>query len=254
MRVSTELQQATFDAPDQLNDDGSVTFRVIPSNWRCYNFSPDTYQLFTGDSWTSNTIEYFREEQGIDLTYDDFEWHYDHAGIVRGLAEALSEWFQEVLMEIGLESLSNVTVVETWSPQFYNFTTDGFELEITCDPTELRALTHDFDVDQWVREYYRSCDGFISYVPRRMEDPDWRAGYDGEFRIEHLFAERFGAGDPYEDSDPWKYHVWEQEDEVYEANTTVVQIGPEYMDSGYTLRQLEEWAAALTPRQEETLI
>jgi hypothetical protein len=239
---------ARFDDADRLNDDGTVTFRIIPSSWRRYNISPDTYQLVNGDSWTESEIEWWSQETGRDLTYDDLSWEYDHAGIVRGFAEELAHWISEELMGAGLNSLANVRVVDSWSPQFYNFTSDGFEVEITCDPAELRGLTGDFDVDDWVHEWYRSCDGFISYVPSRLDDSEWRAGYDAEFRVESLLA----SLDP-SDNEDWRYRLWEAEHEVYGENTRVEILHPEYMDSGYTLPELEEWARELSPSQSEAL-
>lgn len=242
------LTLARFDDPNRLNDDGTVTFRLIPSNWRRYNVSPDTYQLVNGDSWVESEIEYWSQETGRDLAYDDLSWEYDHPGIVRAFAEVLAAWLTDALMDLGLTSLRDVNVIDTWSPREYNFTSDGFEVEVTCDPAELRTLTPTFDVDEWVHEWYRSCDGFISFVPRRMDDDEWRSGYDAEFRVEHLLL----TADP-RDDDTWRYALYEDEDEVYRDHTRVAVIEPEYMDSGYTLPELTEWASTFTLTQPETL-
>lgn len=72
-----------FDHPDYLNGDGTVTLRMTPSAWHCYNISPDTYQTFTGNSWVESEMQYMSEELGRDVLYDEFTWTYDHAGIVR---------------------------------------------------------------------------------------------------------------------------------------------------------------------------
>lgn len=242
------MSTVRFDDADFLNDDGTISFRMVPSNWHAYNISPDTYQMFSGDSWVESELEWFREETGRDVTYDDFTWTYDHAGIVRDLATELTNWLAEKLWDLGLESVS-VELHDTWSPQFYNFTSDGFEVEVTCDPAELRALTEDFDVDDWVHEHYRSRDGFLSFVTGRMSDDDWRAGYDAEFRVESLLK----SDDHYGERD-WVMRLAEAEWEVYSANVTTELIEPEYLDSGYTLPELEEWAESLTPTQVETLV
>jgi hypothetical protein len=261
--MSTEILErlAAFDDEDMLNEDGTVTFRIIPSNWHAYNISPDTYQSFNGDSWVESTVEWFNEQVtywqdgkppewaylGRPVEYDDFEWTYDHAAIVRSLAEDACNWISETLWALGLESV-RAEVVDSWSPKFYNFQSDGFEVEVTCDPAELRSLTEDFDVDQHVSEHYRSYDGFLSFVTSRMNDDDWRRGYDAEFRVEHLLA---SAPDAPERN--WIYRLAEAETEVYMEHVRVEFLHPEYMGSGYSLPELEEWAYDLTPRQPESL-
>lgn len=245
--MSTTTTTPRFDSPDRLNEDGSVTFRIIPSNWRRHNISPDTYQTVNGDSADESTLEYLSDEHGLELTYDDCIWSYDHAAIVRDFAEVLSDFISERLMDAGLDSLRDVTVHDSWSPQFYNFQSDGFEMEMTCDPAQLRALTDEiFNVESWAREYYRSVDGFMSFVTSRMEDEDWYAGYDAEFRVEALLGstdDRYGSL-----HDGVLMALVEAEHEVYDRHTTV-EVKPErlhYMDSGYTLAELEEWADSVT--------
>lgn len=239
---------SAFDAPDALNDDGTVTFRIAPSTWRRYNVSPDTYQTVNGDSWSDGVIESYSEDTGLELNWDSFEWEHDHAGIVRGFAEVLGDWIAETLQVAGLESLRDVTVIDSWSPAFYNFTSDGFELELTCDPAELRSLTEGFDVDEWGARHYASVDGFASFVPSRLTDPTWRADYDGAFRVESLLA----SADPYGERE-WIVALLEAEWEVYDRHTTVTLREVEYLESGYTLADLEEWAATLSPVTEGQL-
>lgn len=240
---------AAFDTADRLNDDGSVTLRIIASNWRRYNISPDTYQLVNGDSWEASEIEYWSEETGRDLGYDDFIWTYDHRAIVQSFGETLAFWMKDALIEAGLDSVRDVECIDAWSPQFYNFTSDGFEVRLTCDPAQLRSLTPDFDVDAWGHEWYRSCDGFLSFVTSRLNDDTWHADYDGEFRIESLLS----GLDP-ADEDTWRHALYEAEDDVYREHTQVEVKHPIYMDSGYTLPELEEWAESLAPWQDEVLI
>jgi hypothetical protein len=246
-----------FDHQDLLNEDGTVTLRMTPSAWHAHGMSPDTYQMFNGDSWLENTFdwinsgertfsEHFGDEwiwvdgAGIDFEYDHFEWDYNHSGIVRDLSTELVEWMEFTLIEAGLTSAS-VTLRDTWSPKEYNFTSDGFEVEVTCDPAELRGLTLDFDVDEWAAKHYRSYDGFLSFVTSRMNDTDWHAEYDGGFRIESLLAE-------VDVESSWIMALAEEEHMIYDANVKVTpnedkireSIG--YEESGFTLGELEEWA------------
>ena len=248
-----------FDHVDLLNDDGTVTLRMTPSAWHVHNMSPDTYQSFTGEPWEQSEIDYFNSEglhdafgeqyAGLDvevnrlgttLTYDHFVWDYNHAGIVRDLSEELANWMGETLHDAGLELVS-VEVRDTWSPKEYNFVSDGIEVNLTCDPAELRALTEGFDVDEWADKHYRSRDGFMSFVTGRMNDADWHAIYHGEFRVESILA----AWDVERD---WVMRLAEAEYEVYSKNVTVTpdvekirdSIGHE--ESGHTLHELEAWA------------
>lgn len=278
MSTTTTRSLRDFDHPDRLNDDGTVTLRFAPSAWRAYNISPDTYQTVNGDSWTECEMEYMAEQSdeefesfhgiskaGVELEYDDFTWTYNHTQIVRDFSEVLCDWIVGELFNLvgcgqqheliwdeetkthhwseDFGALSG-EVHDSWSPQFYNFTSDGFEMNLTIHPQTLRDLTPDFDLDEWVSEHYRSMDGFMSYVTSRVEDDDWAADYDGQFRIEYLFAKEI---DPYGERQ-WIYSLAEAEHEIYSTNTTIevredrIRERQLYLDSEYTLAELEEWA------------
>ena len=217
-----------FDNEERLNEDGSVTIRIIPSRWHVLNMSPDTYQMWNSDHYDDSVLLWYEEEVGEPVGWDDLTWEHDQAGIVRGLSQRICDYIEEQLMFLGLESVSNVRVVDSWSPRAYNFCSDGFEMEFTCDPAELRSLTEEFDVDEWVSKHYGSRDGFLSFVTSRVQDPEFRAVYDGEFRIESLLVE--GLTDSHERE--WELFVSEGYDEVYAENTevspspaTLTQIG-----------------------------
>ena len=204
-----------FDNEDRLNEDGTVTITLVPSAWHGLNISPDTYHLFDGDSLDSDILDWYREESELDIEWNDLDWTYNHPQIVRSLAESCMDWIAATLMEAGLESMTDVKLLDSWSPREYNFTSDGFEMEFKCDPKELRDLTKGFDVDAWAMEHYSSYDGFYSYVTGRLTDPEWRAGYDGEFRVQSLLM-------AHEDKDvPWWVSVVEDASEIYMNNTTV---------------------------------
>jgi hypothetical protein len=214
--TTTTLDSARFDHPDNLNDDGTVTLRFSPSTWHAYNVSPDTYQTFTGDSWLESEIEWLSEQEGREITWEDYDAEYDHVAIVRSLAEEACDWIVETLWDIGLESVANGKVIDSWSPVAYNFTSDGFEMTVDVDPEELRALTPDFDVDAFGHENYSSYDGFHSFVTGRLNESDWRMEYDGAFRIESLLA----AHDPHHNRD-WIMRLAEVEWEVYMEHVTI---------------------------------
>ena len=221
-----------FDNEDRLNEDGTVTITLVPSAWHGLNISPDTYHLFNGDYEDERTLEWYGEETGLDIQWDDLDWDYNHSEIVRDLAESCMNWIAATLMEAGLESVTDVKLLDTWSPREYNFTSDGFEMEFTCDPEELRELTQDFDVDEWAAKYYRSYDGFMSFVTGRMNDPEWRAQYDGEFRIQSLLMAQ-------NESESWWLSVLEDVTEAY-MNNTVVTPAPEVFAGADHLPRLDD--------------
>lgn len=265
-----------FDHPDYLNEDGTVTIRLAPSNWHRYNISPDTYQSFTGDSFVEGELEWFNSDESslesafgpeyadlsgydIRLNYDHFTWEFNHAGIVKDLSEELVNWIHGELWDAGFEDVDS-ELIDTWSPKEYNFTTDGFEMEVTLDPNILRSLTTEFDVDTWVKDLYGSRDGFLSFIPGRMEDDEWARRYDGEFRLEFLFANIIDG----DRNRGWLMHLAEAESEVYMDH---VKVTPDrkaireaileqhgYMDSGYTLDELAGWAQEITNRDREGMI
>lgn len=224
-----------------INDNGMVTITCIPSNWKVFNISPDTYHLFNGDSVVEQIGEWASEVSGENIEYDDFKWDYDHTKIRHTLAEWCMDWLVETLQELGLESLENPQLISSWSPAYYNFTSDGFEMSFDCDPEELRGLTEKFDVDEWAGEHYKSRDGFLSFVPSRLNDPEWRAQYDGEFRIEYLLATEDNEWG--ELRDKWKYFIWEEVDYIYMENTTTAPEDPAVFnneDKGDRINEMDQ--------------
>lgn len=268
--MTTETNLGSFDHPDRLNYDGTVTFTITPSNWHAYGISPDTYQTVNGDSWLEMELynlnevlrdpgfhgggisDYFKGLDYLDGTdfefeWGDFNWDYDHRAILRDFAQVLVDWIAATLEQAGLE-LEDYRLVGSWSPQFYNFTSDGFEMEVTCDPAKLRELTPGFDVDDWAYENYRSYDGFLSFVTSRMHDENWHSIYDGEFRVESLLR----SLDPHGERS-WVMDLVEVEWEIYAEHVTVepdldrirerfLAEGGAYLDSQYTEAELDEWA------------
>ncbi len=253
-----------FDHEDYLNENGDAVIRTAPSTWRRYNISPDTYGLFTMDSYLDSEYEHLSEvgfaqagypelaryDAVLDhLHYDWFTHDWNHSGLVRDISIRLSWWLASALEE-KLDSGVGVHVIDTWSPSFYNFESDGFEVEVLVDPKALRDATPDFDVDKWVKDHYSSVDGFISFVPHRMVDDDWVAEYDGGFRLEYLLDEL----DPYGDHE-WIEFVYEGLHEDYMDNHSmepnVEEIRERFIEvcgyegSSFSLEELQEWASEM---------
>lgn len=145
----------------------------------------------------------------------------------------------DALSDAGVDA--QVKVLDTWSPKFYNFESDGFEVAVTLDPARLRTATTEFDVDQWARDYYSSRDGFASFVTGRMEGDAWAAEYDGGFRVESLLA----ALDPF-GALPWRDRVWDAENEIYAERVTISPDPEPFLDTTRTYEDWEQYAHDLT--------
>lgn len=109
---------------------------------------------------------------------------YDHDGWVRELAEASVEVLRaEVVDPAGIIRAVNLTG-ETWSPQFYNFSTDGYMARWTVDTDALEA---------WLTENGvtigngAGIDGFI----RTADDGTWYLGRALEAYLEHVIGDDY---------------------------------------------------------------
>lgn len=139
----------------------------------------DTYSTFTSDNFEENEINYFSENVGdwfdhtmargkvIDLYWDDFEFHYDHKGILQGLSEAMAQVVMETVYFI-----NDAKITSTFSPGTYNFATDSFEADWHIDIEEMISEIGDMDIEdieKRARYDYASRSGFISYIPDHFD-------------------------------------------------------------------------------------
>lgn len=90
--------------------------------------SIDTYNQFTGGDVDEDILQFYNEEHGTDYNYDDFEWGYEHAEIVKDLANERAH-----LLETEVPGFKSVKVKSTGSPREYNFSTDYAMFEIDYD-------------------------------------------------------------------------------------------------------------------------
>ena len=97
------------------------------------------------------------------IEYVDYEGYKEPVWFLLDAEEAVR--IAQIYMETYKNTTYEVLEIDNLKQVSGYFTSDGFEMEFTCDPKELRALTPDFKVEEWVKEHYSSCDGFFSYVP-----------------------------------------------------------------------------------------
>ena len=110
----------------------------------------DTYQTFTGEGTDEMIIQSYNEEHDTDYGYDDFEWDYDHAEIVRDLATK-----RAILLETEAPAINSVKVKSTGSPREYNFSTDYAMFEIDYDEDMVEKFV-DQDFNKWHEFYHDS--------------------------------------------------------------------------------------------------
>lgn len=180
---------------------------IILDNRDTQNVHIDTYAMLTGDQWDESEIDYMREELKDDtLTYDDFEWEYNHDEIVKDFAHASIEIVKELTSDDGI--IKNIAYVSHGSPQFYNYTTDWYIAEYEVDTPKLHEYiaSHYDDVLKKAQSYDDYvCTGEVS------KDNLAHAG------LCHYIDNAITADD-------YNMAMWECEYEVYSGNTTVSKI------------------------------
>lgn len=97
-----------------------------------------------------------------------WEVHYDHQGWLRELAIASVEVVREAVVGEGIVHAVDFAD-EVWSPQFYNFSTDGYMARWTVDTDALEQWLTDNGI---VIEDGSGIDGFI----RTADDDTWYLG------------------------------------------------------------------------------
>lgn len=116
-------------------------------------FTIDTYATFTLDSETEQEIDYYNETNNTELDYDDFDFSFDMNGYIKHLAQASVAILKDEL--IG-DIVKDIELVDTNSPQFYNYTTDSYTANWTIDDTTLTQYCtdnatewNDFQREEW---------------------------------------------------------------------------------------------------------
>jgi hypothetical protein len=97
----------------------------------------DTYSTFDLEGHEDQEIYNYNEENGTSYTYDDFNWSYDHKGLVKQLA---NNWLDLTKFNILDDVILAITPDgEPWSPREYNFTTDDQNINFLVDYNKLVA-------------------------------------------------------------------------------------------------------------------
>lgn len=109
---------------------------------------------------------------------------YDHDGWLRELADASVAILQDNVVDpLGIVRAVETTG-ETWSPQFYNFSTDGYMARWTVDTDALEAWLTDHDI---VIGDGRGISGFM----RTADDEAWYLANALQEYLAHEIGDRY---------------------------------------------------------------
>ena len=125
------------------------------------------------DNAVDNQIEYYNEQNGTNLSYDNFD--FDFTTIQNKICIDAVSKIEEKLNEIGINCTINFETLV--SPREYNFSNDSINIEINFKKFSrvIEILEQNYDsFSQYIKDNYTSRDGFISshssYASDWMED------------------------------------------------------------------------------------
>lgn len=107
--------------------------KVLASN-KDLVYTIDTYSQFTADNVFELETNYYNSEYGIDLDLIDFD--FDQKKYVSLLAECSIGYLQDYFKDSKI--IKKLELVKSKSPQFYNYTTDSYDMIIDYRVTELK--------------------------------------------------------------------------------------------------------------------
>ena len=125
------------------------------------------------DNAVDNQIEYYNEQKGTELNYDDF--NFDFITLQNEICKDAVSKIEEKLNEIGINC--KIIYENLISPREYNFSNDSINIEINFKKFSqvIEILEQNYDsFAQYIKDHYTSCSGFISsyssYASDWMED------------------------------------------------------------------------------------
>jgi hypothetical protein len=174
------------------------------------NIHVDTYSMLTGDRYDEYVIECERDAQHNDtLTYDSFDWSYDHAGIVRDLSRAsINIVLQAIAHTEYAEIIKDIDYVKSGSPQFYNYTTDWYVMRVSYNSRALGRY-----IKKHAQAITERAHGYSVITGTG-------ASTESAIDKEHLHhAALCHILDNCISRDDYNYEMWDKEIEIYGENT-----------------------------------
>ena len=166
------------------------------------NITIDTYSMFTGEGFEECELENLRENNSS-AEYDDYDWTYNHAEIVKDLAHASIEILEQAIKYTEYAKIiTGITYLKSTSPKFYNYTTDSYLMAVTV---ELKPLN----------KYIEKNHAEILARASRYDD----SVVDGIVSLESMqHAAICHILDNCISEDDYKMSMWELEQETYSNN------------------------------------
>ena len=181
-------------------------------------YSIDTYGMFTGEWADDSEREYLQDEYGLtDSERFELSFDYDHPVIVAELASrSVNIISSELIEKSGI--VRSITLKATYSPRFYNYTTDWYTAEWDVDDRALEKFImahqgeyNNFERDNWYSVYdSHGTDDFKreEYVVAMLD-----------FWSRQVFTE-----------DEYNEKMWECESEVYTEHMTLDEDSQKLID------------------------
>ena len=121
------------------------------------------------DNAVDNQIEYYNEQNGTDLNYDNFD--FDFITLQNEICKDAISKVEDKLNEIGINcSIKYETLI---SPRDYNFINDSINIEINFKKFSqvVEILEQNYDsFSKYIKDNYTSRDGFISSYSNYSSD------------------------------------------------------------------------------------
>ena len=109
-----------------------------------------------------------------DFTYYTVDYSDWKKELVLVASNYIKQNFLGVLKKYGVENIEGTGI---WSPKYYNYTGDALEMTITMKEgweqimeKSLETFAEITDCRRYVCENWHSCSGFISFMPKSVED------------------------------------------------------------------------------------
>lgn len=179
----------------------SMTIEI--DNRDTQNVHIDTYGYFTSESYDECELENLREDYG-DVDYDDFEWEYNHENIVKDLADSSIEVIEQAMKYTEYaEIITAIELVRSFSPRYYNYTTDGYKMNVTYNATKLH---------EYMSSHYDEIVKIASDYSTEINDND------------RIYATIVHILDNCISSDDYNMAMCENVHEIYSENTTITKV------------------------------
>lgn len=130
--------------------------KVLVSN-KDLVYTIDSYCTFATDDIFESESDYFATEYKLDQNLIDFD--FDHAGYVQALALESISLLQDYFKDSKI--IKKLELVKSKSPQFYNYTTDSYDMNISYNLTELKKYINtnyenykEFAKNEWHNALY----------------------------------------------------------------------------------------------------